>query len=137
MRNWIAIASAEHVRLGREGGFMQVCHGKPAPLRRIQPGDGVVYYSPTTRLGGKDRLQTFTALGTARDKAPYLSDMGNGFQPWRRDVDWRNTTDAPIRPLLDRLSFTAGKPNWGYAFRFGLLAIEPEDFALIATAMAP
>ena len=45
--NWIAVASAEHVRRGREGGFMQVCHGKAAPLRRIQPGDGVVYYSPT------------------------------------------------------------------------------------------
>ena len=26
---------------------MQVCHGKAAPLQRIQPGDRVVYYSPT------------------------------------------------------------------------------------------
>jgi hypothetical protein len=26
---------------------MQVCHGKAAPLRRVQPGDRVVYYSPT------------------------------------------------------------------------------------------
>jgi hypothetical protein len=29
-------------------GFMQVSHGKAAPLRRIHPGDWVVYYSPTT-----------------------------------------------------------------------------------------
>ncbi len=49
---WIAVACAEHVRRGREGGFMQVCHGKAVPLRRIQPGDGVAYYSPTRELGG-------------------------------------------------------------------------------------
>ena len=47
---WIAVASAEHVRRGRKDGFMQVNHGKPAPLRRVKPGDGIVYYSPTTIL---------------------------------------------------------------------------------------
>lgn len=36
--NWIAVASAEHVRIGRAGGFMQVCHGKATPLRRVKPG---------------------------------------------------------------------------------------------------
>lgn len=34
MKSWIAVASAEHVRSGRSQGFMQVCHGKAAPLRR-------------------------------------------------------------------------------------------------------
>ena len=41
-RNWLAVASANHVRKGRAEGFMQVCHGKLAPLRRIKPGDHVV-----------------------------------------------------------------------------------------------
>jgi hypothetical protein len=40
---------------------MQVGHGKAAPLKRIKGGDGFVYYSPTVTLGGKDRLQAFTA----------------------------------------------------------------------------
>jgi len=46
-QNWIAVASAEHVRRGQSEGFMQVCHGKAAPLRRVRPGNRVVYYSPT------------------------------------------------------------------------------------------
>lgn len=29
---------ADHVRIGRAGGFMQVNHGKAAPLRRVRPG---------------------------------------------------------------------------------------------------
>jgi hypothetical protein len=29
-QNWIAVASAEHVRLGRSQGFIQVSHGKAA-----------------------------------------------------------------------------------------------------------
>jgi len=35
---WIAVACADHVALGVAGGFMQVCHGKAAPLRRMRPG---------------------------------------------------------------------------------------------------
>jgi hypothetical protein len=62
-KNWIAVASAEHVRLGRSQGFMQVSHGKVAPLGRIQPGDRVVFYSPTEAFRGKDRLRAFTAIG--------------------------------------------------------------------------
>ena len=50
-RFWLAVASAQHVRRGRTEGFMQVNHGKAAPLRRIRPGDGIVYYSPRTVLG--------------------------------------------------------------------------------------
>jgi EVE domain len=133
--NWIAVASAEHVRRGRVAGFMQVCHGKGAPLRRVQPGDGIVYYSPTEVFGGNDGLRAFTAIGRVRDTEPYQFDMGNGFRPFRRDVDWAEAAETPIRPLLALLEFTAGKPNWGYQLRFGLIEVGAHDFAVIAEAM--
>jgi hypothetical protein len=107
---WIAVACAEHVRRGKEGGFVQVCHGK-APYR------------------------SFTAAGLVAEGEPYGFDMGAGFQPWRRDVRWSPTHEAPIAPLLDRLAFTAGKTNWGYQLRFGLIAVERVDFELILAAM--
>jgi hypothetical protein len=132
---WIAVASAEHVRRGRGEGFMQVGHGKAAPLKRIKAGDRIVYYSPTVTLGRKDKLQAFTAIGTVKDGEPYLFDMGKGFKPYRRDVTWAKAKEAPIRPLLDALEFTAGKPNWGYQLRFGLFPISAADFRLIAKAM--
>jgi hypothetical protein len=132
---WIVVASAEHVRRGRAAGFMQVSHGKAAPLKRIKPGDRVAYYSPAVTLGGKDRLQAFTAIGTVKDGEPYVFDMGKGFKPYRRDVDWAKAEEALIRPLLDALSFTAGKPNWGYQLPFGLFPVSAADFSLIAKAM--
>ena len=55
-RNWVAVASAEHVRFGRGQGFMQVCHGKAAPLKRVRPGDHV-YYSPSSVFRSQDKLQ--------------------------------------------------------------------------------
>lgn len=133
--HWIAVASAAHVRIGRAQGFMQVGHGKGAPLRRIKPGDRVCYYSPTVTLGGKDTLQAFTALGTVRPGEVYQGVMGGGFKPFRRDVDWLKANEAPIRPLLDRLEFTSKGPNWGYQLRFGLFKVSEADFALIADAM--
>lgn len=135
MRYWIAVASAEHVRRGRAEGFMQVCHGKSSPLKRLRPGDGIVYYSPTERFGGKQRLQAFTAIGTLPEDAPYQADMGGGFQPFRRNVGWAAASEAPIHPLLEELDFTSGNPNWGYHLRFGLFAISQRDFRLIADAM--
>jgi EVE domain len=134
-RNWVAVASAEHVRNGRSKGFMQVCHGKAAPLKRIRPGDGVVYYSPTSVLGGKDKLQCFTAIGVVKDGVPYQADMGGGFCPFRRDVNWYAAEVAPIKPLLGGLEFTTAGSNWGFQLRFGLFEISAHDVALIAAAM--
>ena len=134
-QNWIAVASAEHVRRGRCEGFMQVCHGKAAPLRRVKPGSCVVYYSPTETFGGTARLQAFTALGIVRHVDAYQVDMGGGFQPFRRDIDWFETRPAPIKPLLDRLELTKGQRNWGQKFRLGLVAISARDMTLIADAM--
>ncbi|WP_341915626.1 EVE domain-containing protein [Ferrovibrio terrae] len=134
-QHWIAIASADHVRRGRAGGFMQVCHGREAPLLRIAPGDSVAYYSPSAAFQGSDRLQAFTAFGVVAAGKPYQVDMGGGFQPWRRDVDWYASVDAPIQPLLQQLDFTAGQRNWGYRFRLGLCAVSAADMRRIARAM--
>ncbi len=137
-KNWIAVASAEHVRIGRAGGFMQVNHGKLAPLKRIHPLDMVVYYSPTEVPRQPDGLQSFTALGQVLPMEPYQASMHGGkFHPFRRDVDWRETQTAPIRPLLEELDFTRGKTNWGYKFRFGLFEISAADMGVICQAMKP
>ncbi|MGH6711863.1 MAG: EVE domain-containing protein [Bradyrhizobium sp.] len=134
-RNWVAVASAEHVRLGRSKGFMQVCHGRAAPLKRIHPGDGVVYYSPTNVFRGADRLQSFTAIGVVTDDAPYRAGTGDGFCPFRRDVDWCAVEETPIQPLVGRLQFTTARRNWGFQLRFGLFEVSAHDMAMIAAAM--
>jgi hypothetical protein len=133
--NWIGVASAEHVRLGRAAGFMQLGHGKAAPLRRLAPGDCIAYYSPTVTYGGADKLQAFTAIGIVKAREPYQVEMGGGFAPFRRDVAWAEAHETPIQSLLDTLDFTAGKRNWGYQLRLGLFAISAEDMDKIATAM--
>ncbi len=135
MADWIAVASAEHVAIGRAAGFMQVGHGKGAPLKRLHAGDRVAYYSPVRIFGGKDFCQAFTAIGMVRNDRVYQGDMGGDFLPFRRDVDWFDAQEAPIRPLLETLAFIDGKTNWGYAFRFGLLKVSAADMDVIAAAM--
>jgi len=135
MSAWIAVASADHVAQGRQGGFMQVCHGKQGPLLRIKSGNTVIYYSPSTRLRGGERLQAFTAVGVVRDVAPYPFDTGGGFVPFRRDVDWFVARQTPIRPLLERLDLTRGKSAWGGVFRYGVVCISDADRDVILDAM--
>jgi hypothetical protein len=132
---WIGVASRAHVRLGVEGGFAQLNHGKRAPLRKFAAGDWIIYYSPRLTHPDGEPCQAFTAIGRVRSGETYLAEMGEGFHPYRLDVDFVPADDAPIRPLLERLSFIRDKQHWGAAFRFGLLEIPEADFARIAAAM--
>lgn len=135
MGNWLAIASADHVEIGKRDGFMQVCHGKGGPLRRLKPLDRVIYYSPSTVHGVKDGLMSFTAFGTVAGDAPYRHDMGGGFVPWRLDVAWEEAGRLPIRPHLEHLELTRGKSNWAYPFRSGLLPLPEADMHHLAAHM--
>ena len=135
MKYWIGVASRDHVKNGIKGGFCQLGHGKSAPIKRLSPGDWIIYYSPRTQLDGGEPVQGFTGIGRIADREPYASDMGNGFVPTRRDVTWSKSNDAPIRPLIESLEFIQNKKNWAYVFRFGLVNIPASDFAKIVAAM--
>ena len=135
-RYWIGVASREHVQRGVTGGFCQLNHGKAGPMRRLSPGDWIVYYSPRESMNEGEPVQAFTAIGEIAEGEPYVGEMGGGgVQATRRDVRFLEARDAPIRPLLDTLSFTRGRASWGYAFRRGSFAIEEADFRAIAKAM--
>lgn len=137
-KNWIAVASAEHARRGcarPDSGYMQVCHGKCAPLKRVSVGDRVAYYSPTLAMGSKDKFQRFVSIGLVQAGEPYAFDMGGGFVPLRRDVAYVAAREASILPLLDGFEFVENRQRWGYKFRFGLFEVSDHDMRLIARAM--
>ncbi|WP_230305802.1 EVE domain-containing protein, partial [Legionella pneumophila] len=135
-QNWLAVACASHVQIGVEGGFMQVCYGKLAPLKRIKADDCIIYYSPTLHFKGIEKLQAFTAIRIVLPGEPYQVDMGNGFHPFRRNVLWANKKiDVSIHTLIESLELTKNTKNWGYPFRFGLLKISEADKRIIANAM--
>ena len=135
MAYWIGVASKDHVQAGADGGFCQLCHGKASAVGRLSPGDWIAYYSPRTQMKGGEAVQAFTAIGRVKPGEPYPFDMGNGFVPARRDVNFYSAHDAPVRPLINRLSFIKDKSNWAYPFRFGILRVAKPDFATIAEAM--
>ncbi len=132
---WIGIACRDHVRLGTAGGFCQLGHGKAAPVRRLRPGDRIVYYSPREQMRDGDLVQAFTAIGRVEPGWPHPHDMGGGFVAHRRKADWFDASDALIQPLLPRMSFTRDHPNWGMVMRRGAFAIKQEDYDIIADAM--
>lgn len=136
-KNWIAVASADHARRGRDEsvpGFMQVGHGKLAPLKRVKPGDRIAYYAPTVAYGAAERLQCFVSIGIVQPGEPYTRGMG-GFVPYRRDVLYLPAREASILPLLDDFEFVENRSRWGYKFRFGLFAISDHDMGSIAHIM--
>jgi DNA-binding MarR family transcriptional regulator/predicted RNA-binding protein len=133
---WVSTISRDHVRLSVEGGFTQAGHGKASGLKRLKADDWLVYYSPKTSLRDGEPVQAFTAIGRVLDEDLYQVKQAPGFTPWRRNIEFVRGVEAPIRPLIDQLSFIKDKRHWGHMFRVGLFKIPQEDFAVISRAMA-
>lgn len=134
-RYWIGVVSASHVSRGVREGIAQTCHGKARPLGRMRPGDWLIYYSPRTEMKGGEVLQAFTAIGQVADDIVYPFKMSDDFIPYRRNMHYFPCRTVKIAALLDKLTFTKGKRNWGYSFRFGQFEISREDFLTIANEM--
>lgn len=132
---WLSVVSREHILKGVEWGIAQVCHGKERPLKRMKAGDWLVNYSSIESLESREKCQRFTAVGKIKTGDVYQVDMGNGFHPFRIDVDYLKCKEANIRPLLEVLQFIPNPKRWGYRFRFGHFEICEDDFLLIANTM--
>lgn len=134
-RYWIGVASREHVLNGKAGGFCQLGHGKHSPVQRLSPGDGIAYYAPREVMGAGAPVQSFVSIGVVRPGDIYQREQRAGFSPFRRNVDWLDAKEAPIRPLLGALTFIPEGASWGMAFRRGAFEISRDDFLIIAEAM--
>jgi hypothetical protein len=137
---WLAVVHRDHVRRGVEQGIAQVNHGSKAGIQRMQPGDGLLYYSPKDVYPDGSSLQCFTAIGRIADGEPWqaapVAMLKGEVRPWRRRVEYVDgVTEVPIAPLLPVLELTRETPNWGWLMRRGLLEMTPRDFAVIAAEM--
>ena len=132
---WVGVASREHVQAAVEGGFLQLSHGKEAPVRQLSRGDHLLFYSPRERIGHSAPVQAFTAAGRVLDDTPFQIHQGDQFHPFRRQMRYFTVQQASIHPLLQELSFTHGRSNWGIAFRRGTFRISHDDYTKIARAM--
>jgi hypothetical protein len=120
---------------GVAGGFMQANHGKEAPLKRMKPGDKVLFYSPKQSFDGDEKCQSFTAIGEVADDEIYQYKMAENFTPYRRNVTFYDCKELPILPIINDLDFIENKKSWGYRFRFGFFEINEKDFMFINAKM--
>ena len=133
---WINTISRDHVLAGVEGGFTQAGHGKNTRLKNLKKGDLLVFYSAKTKFEHGESLQAFTAIGEIIDSEPYQAEMTPDFHPWRRDMSFFESQEAPIRPLIESLEFITNKKRWGFPFMRGLFEIGQQDFERVAKAMS-
>lgn len=132
---WIAAISREHILKGIEGNFIQVCHGKQAPLKRMSKGDFILIYSSRVTMTDKEKYQRFTAIGQIVDDNIYQYQMAEDFNPFRRKIHFIPCGEYPIIPLIDQLDFIQDKQRWGYPFRYGFFEISEKDYQVIASKM--
>lgn len=127
-RSWVVVASKNHVQTEVEGDFIQVCHRKASPLKRLKVNEWVIYYSPKLEFGTQQKCQAFTAIGQVIGNEVYNYDIGDGFILYRRNVQFCNCGEIPRLPLIPYLNFIKNQHEQGYRFKFSFLEISRPDF---------
>ena len=135
MKYWINCVAKNHVLAGVEGGFTQAANGKADPMRRLSAGDVVIFYSEGTTFRAGQRLQAFTAIGRVAGKDPFQVKVTPKLIPWRRRVEYIDSEETSILPLVPDLAFVADKDDWGASLKGGFIGIGEGDATLIAKAM--
>lgn len=131
---WVGVASKNHVKLGVDGGFSQLCHGKHAPLVRMKPGDFIFYYAPKVSLEGKESYQRIIALGKIVSEKPYQVSMGEDFHPYRKDVSFYHPErEVPLSELNQLAEWIEVRPR----LRYGHFEISKSLFQAIGMLMFP
>ena len=136
MKYWINTISKDHVMVGKQEGFVQAGHGKEAPIKKLQLGDRLIFYSPQTSLQNGKPIRAFTAVAKIKDEDVYRVIVDKNFQPYRRNAEYEDCREVPIKPLIEQLKFITNKKHWGLKFRSGLFEINQHDFELIYGLMS-
>lgn len=148
VRYWVAVMSKDQVSDAIKKGYCEFKNGSKLPFKQVNPDSWFVYYSPGTkslkeiREEGKEigeRVQAFTAIGQVLPGEPYSIDLGNDNVVYRRHARYvPNTTDAPIFPLMGKLSIFKSLSKyelWGIPLRKGLVEVLKSDFFMLCEAM--
>lgn len=135
VKYWVATISKEHTQRGVNGNFIQVCHGKQAPLKRMKQGDFLLVYSSKITMEGNEKCQAFTAIGRVCDDEVYQFEISENFKPFRRNIEFFDCEENSIIPLINELEFIPNKKSWGFPFRNGFFEINEKDFNFITLKM--
>ena len=92
-------------------------HGKRAPLSRMQEGDRIVIYSPTTTFPKGAPLRAVTIVGIVTGTEPEPSDVIPG--GYRRRADLHEIEPLPLDQIRD--CFPTSR------LRFGCFELPPAD----------
>jgi len=135
MKHWIAVISLEHAQIAATSGFLQVCHGKAAPLKATCKGDEFFIYCPKTQMMGGTPLKKIMFRGYFKDDRVYQVEQFPGFHPWRKDVSFDAQFQAITLAFVDGMELTRN-PHWGMLARRGFFEISAHDAALLNKPIA-
>lgn len=116
-RTWVLVASRDHARRGLTGGFVMANHGKRAPVARMNVGDRVLIYSPTTSFPKGEPLRAITIVGEVTGEEPEPSAVIEG--GFNRAARLREIEPIPLARVRDHLPTSR--------IRFGFFELPTED----------
>lgn len=138
-RAWLVVMPREEADAALRLASVGVDHLHRSQLSKMNPGDGVVCYSPPHRLlGGGLEPRGFSAVGTVVDAPPFVATDDGGHDenlaPYRRDITIVGTTFVRLDDVALQLNLTRDTRRVPAA-NSGVTPLAVEDFALLRDLM--
>ena len=130
MKHWMAVISRDHAKIAAQAGFLQVSHGKAAPLRQTSAGDEVFIYCPRTGMGTGAVLKRVEYRCIIENDTVYQVEQAPGFMPFRKAVRFDTGFQGISIGAVRGLELTA-KPHWGMLVRRGFFELSAHDATLL------
>lgn len=128
---WVTNAAQEHVNLVRQKGYTQLNMGPREPLKKMNQGDWIIYYSPTVLFQCPDTAcHTFTAISCLTDNHIYQQPTNH--ERWRRNVQYFECKPHHVQHFHHSVDFMKQYEDWLDALLEPIFEISRNDFATIA-----
>lgn len=132
---WVSKAAQEHVKVVQDKGYTQVNMGPRGPLEKMNPGDWILYYSPTVYYAQDEPVcHQFTGIACVNDQRVY--PQGGLFPDrWRRNVEFFECEPIHVQHFVGKVTFLPEQKNWQDTLEESIFQITRDDFITIVEAI--
>ncbi len=135
---WLCITTRENWEIVRKHNVWGVSDRHLKTLRRVRPGDKLVFYVKQKLRGGEKYPPMIVGIYEAEGE-PYRDEkqiFSGGLYPWRIRVKPIKLGEIEFKPLIPKLKFIKNKQAWtGYLMGKAMRQIPEEDYRLIESQL--
>lgn len=127
----VVVASQDHCQRWMKEWFVQACHGKIRPMKKMSKWDIIFLYAPKKEFGKDEKLQAFVWMLKVTSDEIEQVEMFPWFTPYRKHTQTIATANIYLHDLKGKIAFFTDNKNIWLEMRKWFFQLPDEDGKLL------